>query len=1065
MSVRRIRAIGGLATDPGALENPEALRVAQNVMLHRPGIIQPRIGLGDVSEIASRSTDYRPIAIVTFDGHLIIQSYDGASYRLEKGTPATVYNGTVIPPDEEVRAVASFAEARGSLYLTTSAGVKKLTSADASALLPSGVVNDYALPFLGAPLTATTDRYALANDSHVAYRYVWKNVDTNGYVRRSAPSPRFSISNSDANKYYVPFGRIYLPEGIAAGDVLEVYRTTNATPYTSDPGDEMFLAVTHTVTSAEATAGFITGSLGVDSDTTIIDTTPDALLGAALYTNVSQGGLLQSNERPPLANHLALWSRCMWFGGTSERRTLLVEPRCVYDVATAKAHTWRDGIHYSNNRTATLSTSVNLAAVSRIDGAKVGQYITSVALQPSDASTNFQALTKVASITTTITIVSNAAIDTAVPDKLTFRGIPGVAGDEWSEIEWDATLTSIGLAQKGANATASAVNLASAINQTFDGRRADITATANSNTVTIVDNDGHGVPVELTEVTPGTLTVAYSMTVDKATLTTGAGVAISLHDYVTIGGTEFFFSLRGPSLDDPTGTLTASFSAVSKKLIALDNARSGSEDLEFQCKKLVREFAETMNAYGIYNGGISIRAYADNVESSESVLAGHFSRDNSTSPSALILLRENPGESEISGAYAPARPGGGIRFEQDFGAQTRPGRLWFSKPDEPEAVPPANFIDVGNVNERIIATTPMRNALLVWKKDGLFRITGNAPDSWVVDEIDTTLRLLSSQCVCLMNGVAYAFTDRGVVATTEIGAQVISLDIATDLRDAQRELPDDAGDKRSFWMVPHPRMRAIILGVGVDDSTLTTNQYVYFVDTRRWATWPRVDRCATYDRVTDKLVVSPGVSAWSVVHEWTDETDSASIYFDYQLTALSCTVSGSTVTIAIADFAPHVPVVGDVIETSSVYRRITAVSSGGGNYTITVDSTGLSGTSCTWYQSYNVSLMWHAQNLPGSGARWGEMHAHYQGFSTATVASVPLLLGGQTERDTSASTVSYTMTALTSPRASLARVGPPRDVVRAARMYPSLSTRAAGMLWHLEALDLHFDNTSRRVAR
>src|SRR5690606_35376856 len=75
----------------------------------------------------------------------------------------------------------------------------------------------------------------------------------------------------------------------------------------------------------------------------------------------------------------------------------------------------------------------------------------------------------------------------------------------------------------------------------------------------------------------------------------------------------------------------------------------------------------------------------------------------------------------------------------------RPARLWYSKPDEPEAFPPVNFIDIGDAESRILDLTALDDVLLVWKDDGLFRVTGAPPNGWVVDEIQagkTPLRLL-----------------------------------------------------------------------------------------------------------------------------------------------------------------------------------------------------------------------------------------------------------------------------------------------------------------------------------
>ncbi len=1065
--MKRIRATGGLSTDPSHLADPEALRIADNVLLHRPGLIQPRFGLGDTTGIAARSVTRRPIALVPFDGDMVAQSRENTTYSLERGSVATVYSSAVAPPDTNFRGSSSFAEMRGSLYLTTSTGVQKLLSASSSSLYAAGVVTDYALPSIGAGLRGTADRYAVKNNSIVAYRYCWVNTDANGYVRRSAPSPRFSVSNSDATYYFeVPLGRIYLPDGIIAGDVFELYRTVSATPYTSDPGDEMFLAYTHTVTSAQVSAGYLSGAIGVDSVTTIVDRTPDDMLGASLYTNVSRETILAANERPPLAQNLAPWARCLWFGNTQERHTMLIEPRVVYDTSATYAITWRDGIHYSNDRTGDTHTNTTIDNVTRVGGMKVGQYITFAGL-PTDADTHFSAATKVATITTTITIVNFANITGGgTPDTITFVGIPG-SNEEFTSISWGVT-TAFGSAAIGASNNATATNLASAINQTFDGRRASITATANANVVTVVDDDGHGVEVTITETIPGAVTKAYSMTIDKAALTTTATIALRLHDYITVAGTEFYFGGLGSVLDIPGGQ-AGLYSDITDRIISLDNARAGGQNLDDMCKLLVVEIVKGINNSAVYSGSPALRAYADDVVTGGPMLGFPGAPDASASAASILLIREYPGTSAITFSHSPSRPAGGFRSSSDFLARARPGRLWYSKPDEPEAVPPSNFIDIGNVNADILALVPLRNALLVWKEDGLFRITGNGPTFWNVDEIDLTMRLLAPQATCVLNNVCYAWTSRGVARATEVGTEIISNEIGDRLREIQRLLPlDETGSKRGFWMTAHERHGLVILGTG-DNPTddVTTAWYVFHTSTQRWAPWPIVSRCAAYDPATDRMVHSPNIDAWSVLFEREDEDATAS-YRDASLSGLAGTVASLVVTIATSAFGGFTPAAGDVlVDGSSVKARVESVEVSGANQLLTI-STALTGTSFTWHQGYAITVVWSAQALPGFGSRWTEGHIHMMTSDSAYVSTFPLQIGGMVEHNTSAQFLTMTVTptdAEGSPKYGVYRYGQPRDIVRAATMSPAMIITTAGALWTLAELDLHFLPQSQRVRR
>lgn len=55
---------------------------------------------------------------------------------------------------------------------------------------------------------------------------------------------------------------------------------------------------------------------------TIVDSVPDSLRGAALYTNATQEGILQSNELPPYASDLAVFKNCLFFGNTKSKQIL-----------------------------------------------------------------------------------------------------------------------------------------------------------------------------------------------------------------------------------------------------------------------------------------------------------------------------------------------------------------------------------------------------------------------------------------------------------------------------------------------------------------------------------------------------------------------------------------------------------------------------------------------------------------------------------------------------------------------------------------------------------------------
>lgn len=940
MSIRRVRAGGGLSTDPSALDQPEGLRVAENVSLHRPGTVQPRPGFGDTTGIEARTTDYRPIAVVPFDGDLVVQGYDSGvgAYRLDRASADTQYTGTVVPPDVTVNGVSSFMEARGSFYLTTTRGVVKLADIADSATTPAGAWMTYQPPALSTAPAAALENAALEPDTSVAYRWCVVRTDANDYQIRSAPSARTAWAPVSASSYTTGLnmnvGSIYLPTGAVAGDVLELYRTRNSGDLAADPGEDYFLVGEYTLTSTDI-------SNGNTPATTWADTVKDHELGAALYTSASQFGALSAKEIPPYCSALAQWSGVAWAGNVLER--------AIETVTLAKVARWDSSAGVAVNEGSGLCTLS-------------GEY----------------------------TGVSGGDTLTGV----TFDGAPSALG-------WDSLVAGMWLSDTSPTATLGRIPVGTRI---------------------VSFNEG-----------------AQTITLDQEPTSSGA---FNTGDIVQVGGYEFFAytteSVTGKWFD----VTHSDFYGSHEYQTALSLARISTSWLASEP-----------------DGNPSVYALKDEV-----AVGGD---------GGITFLAAHPGTSFT--LWSETR---GSAFVPDLStsvtveAVAKPGGLAWSAPEEPEAWPPANFTIVGKRDADILALVPTRDALLIWKTDGLYALTGVAPSSWSVREVDVSLRLVAPQCTCVLDGVCFALTDRGVVAATASGVQVVSGPIGAELRAYTRLLPlGNTDHKRAWWMVAHPRLGLVVLGVGeAADSDTTAAQYVFHARAGgRWSKWLRTDRCAAYDPAEDRMVVSPGVDGWALLYERSDE-DSAASYRDVTLggplSPIAASWSGSVATIAQSALDPYVPAAGDVLantELPAAFRRVTAVEEAGANYALTVDGTAIS-SALAWHQGYACAVEWQAQHLPGQGSRWQEEHVVLEADASAYVTTWPLDVGGQPSEASSASTVTATVTPNSSPYQTV-RVGVPRAIVRAYQMGPRIAVNCAGVLWRVAELALHFTGQSPRVRR
>jgi len=184
-----------------------------------------------------------------------------------------------------------------------------------------------------------------------------------------------------------------------------------------------------------------------------------------------------------------------------------------------------------------------------------------------------------------------------------------------------------------------------------------------------------------------------------------------------------------------------------------------------------------------------------------------------------------------------------------------PGRLHWSPQGVPEALPALNYADVGDKDSPIIRMVPTRDSLFIFKDDGLFRLTGDAPP-WTIQPFDPTCKLIAAKTAQSLDNSVFALTTQGVVRVTDTGVTVLSRPIDPAIQAAvlmqsvtgSHAIAYEAGRKYMLWL---PLSAA-------DDPTLPAQAFVYDLFTQAWTRRTDVQRCGT---VTDtELVVYGGTT-------------------------------------------------------------------------------------------------------------------------------------------------------------------------------------------------------------
>lgn len=173
-------------------------------------------------------------------------------------------------------------------------------------------------------------------------------------------------------------------------------------------------------------------------------------------------------------------------------------------------------------------------------------------------------------------------------------------------------------------------------------------------------------------------------------------------------------------------------------------------------------------------------------------------------------------------------------------AETNVNRVYFSKPQQPEAVPLLNYIDVGSANYEIKRIVALRDSLFILKSDGIYRISGESASSFTCKLFDGTTSIIASETAVAFNNMVYAVADQGIITISETGVSIISMPIENDLF----ELSEYANFATLSFAVAYASDRKYILFVpSKPDDTTCTQAFIYNSYTQTFVRWDMSRSC------------------------------------------------------------------------------------------------------------------------------------------------------------------------------------------------------------------------------
>lgn len=180
-----------------------------------------------------------------------------------------------------------------------------------------------------------------------------------------------------------------------------------------------------------------------------------------------------------------------------------------------------------------------------------------------------------------------------------------------------------------------------------------------------------------------------------------------------------------------------------------------------------------------------------------------------------------------------------------------PNRVYFSKIQQPEAVPLVNYIDIGPKDKKIQRILALRDSLVVLKEDGVYIISGSAAPNFSVRLSDSSALTYAPDTATNLNNLIYVLTSQGVVTVSETGVGVIS-------RNIENKIQEVANAKFNYklmsWGMASESDRCYLLWLPekVGDS-YATQAFRYNTFTRTWTRWTKPANCGVVSPLDDKI--------------------------------------------------------------------------------------------------------------------------------------------------------------------------------------------------------------------
>lgn len=617
-----------------------------------------------------------------------------------------------------------------------------------------------------------------------------------------------------------------VPQDVTTAHFYQIYRTALATSTgvgvlsDLDPGDEEQLVFEANPTSSEISAESVT----------VHDIVPDSFRGANLYTNPNSGeGIAQANEVPPLAKDICAFKNYTFYANTSTKQrkeiSLLSVSQLVSGTSTITVTDGTITNKYTFVNGVAESSKVTCNAASTLSPSGPGDYFT---FSSAKDETNYYVWYNVASGNT----------DPALSNKVAI------------EVDVAALDTNAQVASK----TYAAINVFTDFNVSVSTNEVTIT-NSSAGIATDIADGGTGFSFTILfqgegEDAPNKKVLISSLDTPSQQVDETARSLIRVINKQA-SSSIYAFYLSGP--DDVPGLMLFESRVLGGNpfYILANSAVTGAQfspniqpTNSITANTLADPTVVTSAAHGLSNGNTIVISNSNSTPSIDGVYVITFISSNTFSIPVNVTI------AGTSGVFILAS------LAQTSDNEVAPNRIYYSKNQQPEAVPLVNTIDVGPKDKQILRILALRDSMFILKEEGVYRLSGLVAP-FQVALFDSSSNLKGPDTAVVLNNQIYMLSTQGVSTISETGIGVISRPIENLL--LKLTIPAYTSFSNASFGVAYETDRAYYLWTVTNTTdTKATQCFRFNTFTNSWTIFPVSKTSGIVNPFDDRLYLGAG---------------------------------------------------------------------------------------------------------------------------------------------------------------------------------------------------------------